>query len=145
MQSTIQGLTRAHLREGIISRKNRKKVLTRYHIEWLTDIPAENPHIVGSMETNLQKSMKISLVRIRDSHDNHHKYHCMRNQSIITDFYSITSRGRFSSSIGANPVGVRTPQKFVCGGLIWLGCPWQFHWNKFNTSKIDTRSGFVSL
>jgi len=41
-----------------------------------------------------------------------------------------------------NP-GVRTPTKILLRGLLWLGPPHTFHWNKFKVSKIDTR--FVSL
>jgi len=49
------------------------------------------------------------------------------------------------TSIGANPMGVQTPQKFGCGGLLWFKPPRKFHWNKFNISKFDTKNGFVSL
>jgi len=49
--------------------------------------------------------------------------------------------------IGADPVGpaVWTPQKFGYGGLLYLGPHENFTEKKFNVSKIDTRSSFVSL
>jgi len=49
--------------------------------------------------------------------------------------------------IGADPMGSGgpDPHKIWLWGSSMAWTPRKFHWNKFNISKIDTRSGFVSL
>jgi len=44
-----------------------------------------------------------------------------------------------------NLVVVGTSQTFGCGPLLWLGSQRKFHSYKFNITKFDTRSSFVSI